>query len=693
MKPHLINRDIQSSGVTGSRKMSIDESDAHIVFGALTSTMYKDPIKAVWREYLTNAYDEHIRLDKTEVPFEVTFPNLLSPTIKIRDFGRGLSEEQVFEFFGKLGKSDKRKSDKMMGYYGFGCKVGHAYTDSFTITSVLNGVKRIFNVFVGQDNFVYINKLGDDFKVSEPNGVEISLAVKPEDIDLFINKGLEVLRYFPTKPIIHGLDSTPNFETDKPITSGDGWSYHQGYGAAVCIMGVVAYEIDRYAMGQLEEWERLLLQSNLHIKVDIGSVDLTPARENLRMTDRTKAAIKAKLKAIKDEMIAQTEKEFAVATTLFDAKALYFTTIQNGGGFGQILRNNIKSIKWQGLDIKSAMIDLSDSIGFSKHRVLTYTIDRRRKNKISYMSEGRLVCTPEIGANLFYDDTDGKTVNYKRRARTLFDANTDLNNIWIISTSDVLDFEAKTGLKVSKLKSYKAITPTFVSVARGGTGIDFAKRKKHQTKVFELDVSALDTYYGAASDKWKIKNIDLKTEKGLFLRIDRFQPTQSKINNLRRLRETITLLANIGIKIDLPIYGLKLSIDNPGSLTHFDQWLKEQVEKLPLEVYALADEYSSNRAFRFQAPAEKLKGKAKEYAKLQKQAQEAYNRSDIGTAKALLGLVGTTIPESTKLQVMSKELLETYPLLKHINSFSHKAPEVINYLNSIEKEKQHQTQP
>lgn len=686
MKPHKIERDIKTSGITGSQRMTIAEGSEHIVFAAISSTIYTDPIKAFWREYCTNAYDEHIRLDKTDVPFEITFPNSLSPVAKIRDFGRGLSEEQVFHFFGKLGASDKRNSDKMMGYYGFGCKVGHAYTDSFTVTSVLDKVKRIFNVFVGEDDFVYINKLGDDIDTDEPNGLEISMTVKPFDIQTFIDRGLEVIRYFPTRPTIKGLSYEPDLDIGEPVTSGKGWRYfaHEDNNA-VCMMGVIAYDIDQNAMGHLSEWESELLDSDLHIDVSIGEVDITPSRENLRMTDRTKTVIKAKLKNIKEEMVKQTEKELADKTSLFEAKAYYWATIQNGSGFGRILKDSIQSFKWNGHDIKDSVIDLADKDGNSKHQIGTYTLHRNKKT-ISYLSESRLVCSPEIGKNIYYDDTDGKMVNYKRRAKTLFNEDSALKNVWLVKTTDVADFEKLTGLKVASLKSYNVIQPTFVSQATGGIGVDKAKRKKHQTKVFRFDPKELGEYYGVASDKWKIENIDLKTDKGLYLRIDRFQPTQSKMQNLRNLRETLNLLKDVGIVLDLPIYGIKSSVTDVGNLVHFDTWLKEKAENMPdlVENYALAQEWSGSSYVKINAPASKVKGKLKEFAELQERARQLHANGNMHQKRSLMSLVGISVEPSTKLTAMSKELLAEYPLLKYISSYSHSQPEVIEYLNSKE---------
>jgi len=75
---------------------------AHI-FSILRNQLYSDKILAVVREYCTNAMDANIDAGVPDCPIQVSIPNAFSPFFKVRDFGKGLSEEQVYNIFGSYG--------------------------------------------------------------------------------------------------------------------------------------------------------------------------------------------------------------------------------------------------------------------------------------------------------------------------------------------------------------------------------------------------------------------------------------------------------------------------------------------------------------------------------------------------------------------------------------------------------------
>jgi hypothetical protein len=687
MKPHVIERDIRSGGIVQTRKHRIAEGQEHIIFNVMRKKMYSDKPKSIFREYCANALDEHVRLGVQATPFKVTFPNALSPTLKIRDYGRGLDAEQTMYFFGQFGASDKRDTNDLIGCFGLGNKVALCYTDSYTIVSVLNGVKRIFNSFVGQDEIGDIVQIGDDTPTDEPNGVEIGIAIEPKDIPIFIEKGLEVIRYFPTLPAMEGLSEQPNFGDNVLITQGTGWRYYSGaYGDhAVCMMGAIAYEIDSDAMGYLTGTERQLLNSNLQLDVKIGDVDVTSSRESLEMTDRTKDAIKARLKTVHDEMVAVAERDFANAKTEFEVRKLYWTNIQNGGGFSDILRNSISGVKWNGRKIDSAVIDLEDSTGASNHKVITYTVNRyKRGEPVNHLAEQRIICTPEIEAGIYFDDTDKVIVNYKRRAKTLFAENPDLKKVWILQTDNVAAFEQKVGLKVADMKSYKVVKPSYVSVSRGGTGVDVAKRKKHQTQVFKLDFDALKENKTAASDNWTVENIDLDSATGIYLNIDRFQPEKSIVGNIKGLRNYLQYMETVGIKIDVPVYGLKPKVTDSGALQHFDEWLKEKVESISSwkDDLPLAQEYNYYN-FNLGAKKSEVSGTPHEYVELRERINKLHDTGHVGEWQWLLGKLKIGVPPaSTRLKELKEKLFVEYPLLEHIQTHAHSKPAVLAYLNS-----------
>lgn len=667
MKPEYIERHIETVGEVKEQRAGLAAGCERFVFDALRK-LYSDRIKSLMREYFANAKDEHNKLGIAETPFEVTFPNSLSPVLSIRDFARGLTESEVFYYFGNYGASDKRDDNLSIGKFGFGNKSALAYTDAFNITSFKDGVKMDFTHYIDQSEVGILAKLGET-PTDEPNGVLITIPVQNHDIHLFTSKGFELIRHFKTTPIIKGLTAIPDLTAKAALIAGTNWEYFGG-GSSICLMGEIAYPIDTHAMGNIASWERTLLNSDLHITVNIGDVEITPSREELQMSPLTIAAIKARLTVVKNEMLVETQKQFVNCKNIVEAKSLYYATIMSGSGYGSILRDSMAAIDFNGEKITDNIIDLKDG-NFEPHRVLTYSKNWRSSKVINYTSESRLVCTPDM--HLFYDDTDRKIVNYKRRAKTLLDGGLH-KSVTILQTDDVAAFEKLTGVTVKSLPSYNAVVPTAVSSRAGyGTGTDLAKRAKHQTKVFMLDRKQMETGYKlkAASDYWTVRNIELQG--GLYLNIDRFHPTASRIGSMETLKRILEVLKAEGIVCRLPIYGLKAGAD-AGKLVPFETWITKKVSRRKtMQVEAALAKAYGERDFFETTFDEKLlnNGLAKDYITLAKNAKRLYNDKSNGNRNYLLDLAGITVKPNPELAKQSKEFLKAYPMMNVVDRNAH----------------------
>ncbi len=64
-------------------------------FDILSSKIYTDVPLAIVRELSTNAFDAHVENNCADKPFDVKLPNALDPEFAIRDFGPGLSDENI----------------------------------------------------------------------------------------------------------------------------------------------------------------------------------------------------------------------------------------------------------------------------------------------------------------------------------------------------------------------------------------------------------------------------------------------------------------------------------------------------------------------------------------------------------------------------------------------------------------------
>lgn len=144
MQTAAVERVVTNSGTLGSAEFGISQKHAAHIMGILRSTLYSRKALAVLTEYGTNAWDEHRQAGIGDKPIHVVMPTAFKPTLKIRDFGRGLSEHDVLHIYTQYGESTKRDTNDAAGMLGIGCKAGFAYTDQFTVTSWHAGTKSVY---------------------------------------------------------------------------------------------------------------------------------------------------------------------------------------------------------------------------------------------------------------------------------------------------------------------------------------------------------------------------------------------------------------------------------------------------------------------------------------------------------------------------------------------------------------------
>lgn len=304
MIPHQNNRAVQLGGVQASASFEISAKDSAHIMGILRDTLYTDKVLAVLREYASNAWDAHRSVGKAELPISVTLPTASEPTLRIRDYGPGLSHEDVFNVYTQYGASTKRNSDDVVGMLGIGSKSGFAYADSFTIISWHDGRKRTYVAVLDESEKGAINLLDDVACDAADTGVEIQIAVRPGDIHDFERTARRLFRHFNPRPSINiELPALPDEITR--LTNG---AISPGHGEWIATMGCVPYRIN---IGALDEREvpRCLSAMNGQLQFNIGEVQINASREELKYSATTKAALVAKLTALVDEYVTHALKQ------------------------------------------------------------------------------------------------------------------------------------------------------------------------------------------------------------------------------------------------------------------------------------------------------------------------------------------------------------------------------------------------
>ena len=339
------------SGSFEESKYTIEASAK--AFSILSDGLYADKVKAVIRELSTNAYDAHIEAEKRQEPFLVHLPNRFEPHFSIRDYGTGLSHEDCMNLYTTYFGSTKTGSNDAVGCLGLGSKSPFAYTDSFTVTSYLDGEKRVYNSFKNEHDepvFVLLSKEDSD----EVNGIEVMFSVDEHDIEEFKDKAQEIYQYFK---VIPKFDGDTEIVVPEHVLRGSIWGlqakgsergYHRSFEASA-IMGQVRYPID---VDQIEDsGVKCLLNSGVEIHFDIGDLDITPSRESLSYNEYTKKNIIDTCGYVLEEMKEVLQENFDDCESLYSARVKFqqLKHSSNTQGLAEII--NAGDAQWNGQNL------------------------------------------------------------------------------------------------------------------------------------------------------------------------------------------------------------------------------------------------------------------------------------------------------------------------------------------------------
>lgn len=279
-------------------------------FNILSSGLYANKIRAIIRELSCNAVDSHVAAGKADVPFEIHLPNSLDPHFSIRDFGTGLTHEQVTNIYTTYFESTKTNSNAFIGALGLGSKSPFSYTDNFTVTAIKDGKRGIYSAFINGEGVPSIALMMTE-ETDEPAGVEIKFSVNDRyDFYKFRDEAQKVFRHFQLKPTIKGCAEfrfeLPDYETRDIISGVHALSNAR---RSVAVMGNIAYPIEvpneEAALGNL----RHMLGCGLEMHFAIGELDFQASREGLSYIPSTIDAIKRKLEAVRDQLAAHIKTE------------------------------------------------------------------------------------------------------------------------------------------------------------------------------------------------------------------------------------------------------------------------------------------------------------------------------------------------------------------------------------------------
>jgi hypothetical protein len=269
---------VQGTHVGSDHRMGISKAfEGHVM--SMLAGQYSRPKEAVLREYSTNAADAHVEAGETR-PIEVDLPGPLNAVLKIRDYGIGLSEQDIAEIYSQYGMSTKRNTNDQNGTFGIGCKSALAYSSQFTVVSTKDGEQ--ITVVVSRESDGGGNmKVLQRIPTTGENGTEIQIpAMRGDD---FIAEAKTVFSGWPAGSILLNGTEPKKYEglrinDSMLVIEGDYYNSE-----SIVVMANVSYPIEA---GHFHSG--LPHSSRLVAWIPTGSVTLPPHREALMYDDKTK---------------------------------------------------------------------------------------------------------------------------------------------------------------------------------------------------------------------------------------------------------------------------------------------------------------------------------------------------------------------------------------------------------------------
>lgn len=322
---------------SSAHAMGIDAAGLAIVMQTL-SNMYSNGSLAVVREYACNARDSHVEAGQTR-PIEVSLPSRFDPMLRVQDFGIGLTKDEIIKVYAQYGASTKRDSNDMIGAFGIGSKSAFTVGNQFTVAAVKAGVKTVALFSINESGLPTVQILHEG-PTNEPNGVLVEVAcdnpaaVEEAAKDLFLAwpKGSVLVDDEAPESMWDTLDEVA---TDVYLNLKDEFTWQDR--RITVVMGGVPYSVPDSVWNMLSYDLRNIRDTFMHrnagivLVVGIGDVDITPSREELRATTRTKATIGRMLELFQNSLPSYMTSKVENAPTMWAAGRAYAALVQRLG--------------------------------------------------------------------------------------------------------------------------------------------------------------------------------------------------------------------------------------------------------------------------------------------------------------------------------------------------------------------------
>lgn len=649
---------ITSGKITESFFTVKQENLAHI-FSILRNSLYSDKAGAIIREYSTNAMDAHVQAGLEGKPIVINCPTRFAPTLTIRDYGFGLSEFDIYNVFSSYGESTKRNTNDQVGMMGLGSKSAFCYSDSFTIISHFEGVKKSYLAYIDETNIGKVMLV--DEQPTDETGVEIQVPVKLYDCYQFENAILKELRFFDPKPIVNlpnlksGLE---NFTLNSTI-EGDGYKiFKSSYEQNMVVMGNVAYPFDERKIKQIPEYADAidLLIFDYSIKIvlyaNIGDVIPSASRESLEMREKTVSWIGNKLNEVAQNIRGNICSHLDIYDTIWDARC-YINSLTTR--FQKLISGYTK----EGYNMDSGYVTVPAGM------VCRNLVD----GKLEHITT-TIKCADN--AKLYYNKSNISKASMKKRI---------LQDSGAVANSYAIELNGK---PVSDLLNH----PEFI----GAKFIDFDTIELPKI-VRNRSQSKTDMAYrfvrnqGVGKDSWEECRINFKEGAGLYLPIKFFETTLyhgSTLNTIIRALDTLD--------IDVELFGVRKSDCSKlnSEWTYFPTFLRnirsliseEQVEQFVTGFIRRNISYNTHNLYDAFARYPNDPFDFKSYVDFQSYDFQIYDALNV---LMVHGYECTDLTNARELVKKLDAISSKYPLLEFVTVDSKTLPAIKQYIEAMDK--------
>jgi hypothetical protein len=700
MIPVLKSNQCLTSGLMDSVSFGIKPENLSVIFHILRNQLYSDKILAVIREYSSNAYDAHIANGNVSQPIRITLPVQMNPYFKIRDFGVGLSHEDVKEIYAFYGCSTKRSSNDFVGQLGLGSKSGFAYGDNFVINSFINGAKNSYNAFIDETQVGQIALISSE-PTKEPNGVEIIIPVKSGQERYFLDKATEFFKWFPVMPEFVGLN--PKIVIPKIIFEGTDWKFYGSGVGSAALMGCVSYPIDIDALDGFDDLERELIRAGVVIKFGIGDVEIAASREALQYSDHTKKNIKIKVKKILTELETVVAAKFTGCTTLWEAACLLNKVDDFGNELYQLRKLFSNKMMWKNQKLSSNYgFHNSDDVRFVRYA----TRWNHSHGQIKNQGEDSY-CVAKSDIVFVENDIHAKNAILNRIVPLVEDSkatSSPIRTVYLINFKDDATKQAwlKNGFD-APIVAYSTLPHKVLSqypdYAKSKSGGSATAQAKHKVKEFKFN-STKFSRYSNRSNWWESIDVDPETDSGVYLEIYGFNYINVSGSEVHPIELDTVIKSLTEAKLPVPpiIYGFKKSLaqnagngsvekarKNPKMVSLWD-YIKNELNKT-VQTKNLAQAYVDTSSFkeivngdaaRWHNKTESIKNITDKSSVFLKWADTMDKMQHHSVAKEInsicqllskfnMSLDVKKFTPSFDLKKLAKEMVETYPLLPFVD--------------------------